>query len=198
MFSVRCGLEALSFCACQRSECSPPSGSQYRHLCGRVLLWASVRTLVPQRPGASARGHSAPAWTPIASPLFPPGSVLHGRCPDAPSWGGTRGSGWERWFFLSVDSLGGRSLSSSTCPDPGEVFRASLPRGLPGFISRSTGCGEGFCHLLGLSLLEWRETALLRPQQPKGQSTTHDRLTSPYGLENGSPAWQTSSQMPVL
>lgn len=127
MSSARCGLGTLSFCACRRSECSPPSGSQYRHLCGRMLLWACVRTLVLQGPGASAqgqgcsrRGHSTPAWTPIASPLHPPGSVLHRPCPDAPSWGGTRGSGREGWLFLSVDSLGGRSLSSFMCPDPGK------------------------------------------------------------------------------
>ena len=132
MFSARCGLETLSFCACQHSGYLSPGGSRYRRLHGRGLSWACVRTLVPQGSrastwgkGCSRRGHSATAWTPVASPLLPPvslpsrPSVLHGPCPDGLSRGGTQ-SRRGRWLLLSVDSLGRQSLSSSTCPDLGE------------------------------------------------------------------------------
>lgn len=68
----------------------------------------------------------------------------------------------------------------------------SLPLGLPSFASRNTGCRDGFCRLLGLALPEWLETALLCPQDPRGQSALHGCVASPQPrLENGSPARQT-------
>lgn len=137
MFSARCGLETLSFCACQRSGYLSPGGFRYRCLRGRGLSWACVRTLVPQGSGASTwgkgcshRGHAPLLGPPSPPPSFPQfpcrPSVLHGPCPDAPSQGGTQ-SRRGRWLLLSVNSLGRRSLSSSTCPDLGEFSGCPPP-----------------------------------------------------------------------
>lgn len=201
MFSATCELETLSFCARQHSGYSLPSAPG-TGICG-VGAFVGMR----ENSGPTGLWGKCLGWSPCLGPCPSPHhrpqvpcrlSVLHRPRPDVPSWGGTRGSGQGRWLFLSADGLG-RSRLSSTRPDPGQVFRVSLPQGLPSFILRDTGHGEGSCRLLGLALPEWLETALLCPQDPKGQSAAHGCMASPQPrLENGSPARQTSSRSCAL
>lgn len=165
-------------------------------------MWACVRTLVPQGSGASAWA-GAPAWAPVTSPPPPAPGSLPSFCPaQAPPRCALLGRDtWEWTGEMAFPVCGqlGEMKSVLHTPRPRGSFQGVPPQGLPSFTLRDTGCGEGFCRLLGLALPEWLETALLCPQDPKGWSAPHGCMASPQPrLENGSPAQQTPSHSCVL